>query len=312
MDKLLPSLGALSLGGGLVICLLALLSRLSRTRYAARWRCWVWVLLCLRLAVPMSLSLPGTGDVSAPIQLPTPNITEFFVSPPPTAVPTPDVSVPEDAPPTQGGPATSGSVTQPNVPAVPGTQKEPAVHLSPQQAAGILWAAGCAGMLGWFVLAHLRFVSYLRRWSRAVEDPGVIGLYNRTGDLLKLEKRPPIRLCPGLQVPMLAGILRPTLLLPEQGLSEGELRCSMLHELTHYKRRDLALKALALWVNAVHWFNPAVWYMVRLVERDMELACDEAALEVLPPEEHGMYGKTILEAVQRLGRRAPAGERRHP
>ena len=71
------------------------------------------------------------------------------------------------------------------------------------------------------------------------------------------------------------------------------------------RRRDIWLKALALWVNALHWFNPLAWYMVRLVERDTELACDEAALNTLSPEEHAAYGQTILSAVSRLRKEAP-------
>ena len=62
---------------------------------------------------------------------------------------------------------------------------------------------------------------------------------------------------------------------------------------------------MALWVNALHWFNPFMWYMVRLVERDTELACDEEALRALPPEEHAAYGQTILSAVSRLRKEAP-------
>jgi len=83
-------------------------------------------------------------------------------------------------------------------------------------------------------------------------------------------------------------------------MGQNALSYSLLHELTHYKRRDIWLKTLALLVNAVHWFNPFMWYMTRLVERDTELACDEAALKLLPAEEHSAYGTTILDAVERL------------
>ena len=79
-----------------------------------------------------------------------------------------------------------------------------------------------------------------------------------------------------------------------------ELGFSLLHELTHFRRRDIWLKTLALWVNALHWFNPLMWYMVRLVERDTELACDEDALRRLSPQDYSGYGQTILAAVARL------------
>ena len=99
---------------------------------------------------------------------------------------------------------------------------------------------------------------------------------------------------------MLAGLLRPAILLPPGALSGEELGFSLLHELTHYRRRDVWLKTLVLWVNALHWFNPLMWYMVRLVERDIELACDEDALRALPPQDFAAYGQTILDAVARL------------
>ncbi len=60
------------------------------------------------------------------------------------------------------------------------------------------------------------------------------------------------------------------------------------------------LKSLCLLVRSIHWFNPAVWYMAHLIERDTELGCDEEALRHLPPEEHAAYGETILHAVERL------------
>ena len=95
---------------------------------------------------------------------------------------------------------------------------------------------------------------------------------------------------------MLAGLLQPVLLLPE-GRASGELlHYALLHELTHYRRRDIWFRALLLWVRAVHWFNSLVWLMARAVERDTELACDEGILSRLPPEERGNYGRAILEA----------------
>ena len=58
--------------------------------------------------------------------------------------------------------------------------------------------------------------------------------------------------------------------------------------------------ALALWVRALHWFNPLVWLTARAMDRDIELSCDESALKHLPPAEHAAYGRTILSAVSAL------------
>lgn len=72
MEEYLLDLLAVTLGGGLAILLLLILERVGRLRYAARWRCLAWLLLCLRLAVPMPI-LPETVDVlPAPIRVEVP------------------------------------------------------------------------------------------------------------------------------------------------------------------------------------------------------------------------------------------------
>lgn len=133
-----------------------------------------------------------------------------------------------------------------------------------------------------------------------MRDADTIRMYNLLGDQLKLDRRPNLRTCGGLGAPMLAGLFHPVILLPEDSPAGDSMRYALLHELTHYKRKDIWLKTLVLITNIIHWFNPLMWYMVRLVERDTELACDEAALRRLPPEEHAAYGRTILNAVERM------------
>ena len=58
-------------------------------------------------------------------------------------------------------------------------------------------------------------------------------------------------------------------------------------------------------MRVIHWFNPLVWLMAAAIERDTELACDEASLTQLPQAEHAAYGRTILAAAQRV-KNAPA------
>ena len=69
MREFLFTLTGLTLGGSAAVCLLALAGRSTRARYGARWRCLAWLLLCLRLAVPLPL-LPDRPAQQAPIQLP--------------------------------------------------------------------------------------------------------------------------------------------------------------------------------------------------------------------------------------------------
>lgn len=297
MTDFLFHLGALSLGGGLVGLVLMAAGLLTRSRYAARWRCWGWLLLCLRLAIPFPFSFPNV-QVRAPIQISSPSLERPSELPFTAGRPFQNAAQSPVSPTgSSDGESTSPSVSSSQNSAAPQDSK-PTIYFS-QILAGV-WLLGGAGILAWNLTGHWRLKRFLKRWASPVQDYRILPLYNAMGDELDLDRRPRLMICPGLSAPMLAGLLHPMLLLPEQPLSPKELEYALLHELTHYRRRDIWLKALSLWVRAVHWFNPLVWLMDRAIERDTELSCDEAVLRHLPPEEHAAYGKTILSAVERL------------
>ena len=281
MTEFLVRLAGLTLGGGAAILLLLLLARLTGRRYGARWRCWIWLLLALRLAVPVPL-LPNRPAQTAPIQLTAPRDPVIYHYTPMAAE--------------TGQGQTPPAVTPPAGTAADAAAPAEGFSLTLGQVLFVLWLAGGLAVLGWNGLSHLRFRRWLARWGRPVESPELLRAYNALGDALGLNRRPRLAVCPGLEVPMLAGLFRPALLLPEGQVSGELLHYALLHELTHYRRRDIWLKALMLWVCAVHWFNPLVWLMARAVERDTELACDEGAAGRLPAGERAEYGRAILEA----------------
>ena len=297
MNSFLLTLGGLTLGGSAAILLLALAGRLTRTRYGARWRCWVWAVLCLRLALPLSLF--PQGQERAPVQVDIPAGGLVIQNPGPSGRPQNEVTPPPSSQiPSSGGDASGEEAAPPaeepqeSAPSLPFPAVTPALVLT------LLWGLGAAGVLVWELAAHLRFLRWLRRWAAPEADSSVIRAFNRTGDSLKLSRRPALLRCPGLPTPMLAGLFRPVLLLPRDMAGDG-LEFALLHELTHLRRRDIWLRALALWVRALYWFNPLCWLMSRLISRDTELACDEEVLGRLPPEEKEAYGRTILSASAR-------------
>ena len=299
MSQHLLTLGALTLGGSAAVAALVLAGRLTAGRYGAKWRCWAWLLLCLRLALPLPL-LPQ-GRTQAPIQVDTPALQAPVVpslsqAGDGSAPPSPDNSQESPAPPDGSQNTAPGTYagTSPQV------RPKTGPSVGPEQLLSAVWLTGTAAMLLWNAAAHLRFLSYLRRWSSPVTQGDVIQLFNRLGDQLELDRRPRLLACRGLRVPMLAGVIRPAILLPQGTITGETLGFSLLHELTHFRRRDIWLKTLAMWVNALYWFNPLMWYMVRLVERDTELACDEDALRRLTRADHAAYGQTILNTAASL------------
>ncbi len=304
MEQVLLTLGGLTLGGSAVVVLLAWTGR-SKGRYGARWRCWGWLLLCLRLALPLPL-LPQV-QFPAPIRMEIPAPSTVT----PAAPPTVEAAVsPPPVPPAQE-PGQPGLSAPPEGPAA-SVEPRPAPGPDPVRLLFTLWLLGAGGVLAWDLAAHLRFLSYLRRWAVPVTDGAVIAAYDRLGDRLALRRRPRLLVCQGLQVPMLAGVLRPAILLPREPIAGEALDLALLHELIHYRRRDVWRKLLAVWVNALYWFDPLMWSMVRLMERDGELACDEEVLSRLPAGARAAYGQTILDAAARLQGGRQKGQKGDP
>ncbi|HEX7139028.1 MAG TPA: M56 family metallopeptidase [Vicinamibacterales bacterium] len=108
---------------------------------------------------------------------------------------------------------------------------------------------------------------------------------------------------PLVEAPALHGVFRPTLLLPDgmrDTFGEDELRHVVLHELAHLRRHDVAVNWLLNALQAVHWFNPLVWWAVERIAEERELACDELALSCLQTNERLGYGRTILKLLERF------------
>lgn len=281
MNNFLTGLAALSLGGAIAIGLGALIRHFALSRYAAKWRCLVWLVLCLRLLIPFSL---WSTAARHPISIPAPENKSVYQ-------------------PTETVPEQTESAALPETVPEAGKQAEvqstrPAVRL--YDVLGIIWIAGAAAVILWAAGSHIRFCAYLRRWGQPVTDESTLRIYGELAEKMELRKPPELKICAGLNAPMLAGIFRSTVLLPETAIDGQSLRHTLLHELTHFKRKDIWLKTLVLLVCAIHWFNPMVWYLSHMISRDTELACDEDLLRFLPEEEYTAYCNTILNSVNQI------------
>ena len=219
MTERLSAMVTLTIGGSMAVCVLTLTARLSRARYAARWRCWVWVLLCLRLAVPISFQLPEQVEAQRPIQIPAPTDAVIYTyeaveqQPHQTVTPQPEVILPVNPP-------MDEDITPSQNDFVTVSKREITLY----EVVTVVWIAGVIGMLSWYFFSHLRFLRYLRRWGAPVLNDQTIRLYNNLGDQLKLHRRPNLCLCTGLGAPMLVGLFYPKLLLPEGDMEDDDYK----------------------------------------------------------------------------------------
>ena len=164
---------------------------------------------------------------------------------------------------------------------------------APQPSApGLSWemALGLAWLAVGLALA-VRYVWSWRRTRRAVA--GAIPLERDDPRYVPLPPCARLREGPMEGAPLTFGAVRPTVVL-SPGLEGDELECVLAHEGVHAARRDnLWHYAMAL-ALAVYWWDPAVWLMSRLLRRDIELACDRAALNKLGAERRADYAQALV------------------
>lgn len=106
-----------------------------------------------------------------------------------------------------------------------------------------------------------------------------------------------------ITTPLTYGVARPVILLPEDmDWTDGQgLSYVLCHELTHIRRFDALTKLLLTAAACLHWFNPAVWVMYVLANRDLELSCDEAVVRRLGPNKRGAYAAVLIRMEERRG-----------
>lgn len=97
-----------------------------------------------------------------------------------------------------------------------------------------------------------------------------------------------------VSAPAVYGVFRPRIVLPRQ-YPPPQLHCILLHERAHVKRRDNLRRLLAVYTACLHWFNPLAWLFLSAYLKDLELACDEAALRCSDAAERKEYAKTLLQ-----------------
>ena len=83
--------------------------------------------------------------------------------------------------------------------------------------------------------------------------------------------------------------------------TNDELELIFKHELTHLKRFDIWYKLLLVASNTVHWFNPFVYIMRKLANRDIEYTCDDIVTRNLSLSQRKEYSRVILKTMERGG-----------
>lgn len=161
----------------------------------------------------------------------------------------------------------------------------------------IVWIMGAILLLGYVVLVHLH--------SRRTYQNAVLLSESRLSKL-PFSRTLFVRTSANVEAPFTYGVVHPVILLPEHLCMAGEgLDYVIAHELAHARHWDTLKKWLLTISLCVHWFNPLVWAMYILANRDIELSCDESVVRSFGVQQKACYASVLIDMQEALNMRTP-------
>jgi bla regulator protein blaR1 len=188
----------------------------------------------------------------------------------------------------------------------PDSASQRSIRLLASRAAPLAWLCGSVLLCGIAIGRGSEIHRRLRRTSSVPCDE-VLTLVEQISDRIGL--RHGTRVCATSTDigPMVIGIRRPTVYLPEtllQQLRPPQLEAMLTHELAHVRRRDTWVAALQLAAQTLWWFHPVVWWMNRQLVRERERCCDEEVVVNLQGK-RAQYARSLLNVLEAKHRLEP-------
>ena len=260
------SLFQMSVAGGVLILFIVVIRALAIHRLPKTTFLALWMIAALRLLLPFSIPLPFNIHIGLDVfsdvvqELPSGNIAS---------------TLPGDSPPSYDiGTAVPSPATE---------------HISTFE---ILWLVGVLLLALYFSISYLRSMRkfrmsvpdntpYIREWLNAHQIVRPIEV--RSSDLISS--------------PLTYGILHPVILLPKKldRNDQAALKYVLTHEYVHIRRFDAITKILFAAVLCIHWFNPLVWVMYVLANRDIELSCDAWVIRMMGEKNRSSYALMLIK-----------------
>ena len=152
-------------------------------------------------------------------------------------------------------------------------------------------------------LHSLNYVRSIKRSALPLQNQQVKTIYYDCLKELKISHQVPVYSTAFLKSPVLIGIIHPRIYIPIHLISElnpDDMRFMLLHELQHYRHKDTFIGFLMVISNILYWFNPFVWYTLKEILCDREIACDSAVLQMISADEYQAYGTTLINFAEKI------------
>ena len=165
-----------------------------------------------------------------------------------------------------------------------------------------IWIVGILAMIILVIKSSLRLRN-LEKSALPLQNKEVRILYHHCLEEMGIHRDIPVYSTAFLKSPIIVGLLKPCIYLPIHLISdynESDMRYMLLHELQHYKHKDAIASYLMNLTGVIYWFNPLVWYALKEMRNDREVACDTSVLKMLEEDAYEGYGNTLINFAEKV------------
>ncbi len=279
MNEFMKILLSLSVSGTLLLLLILGLKPLYKSRFSKRWQYYIWIIVALRFLLPFT---PDTTIVGSLFEKPG---TTVITNEIPTS---PNVPAPAN---------TDNSKTEP-IQAdrdIAAAMREP---FNRYVCLFFIWSVFALVLFVRKITIYQGFIQYIKAGSTEVSDIKTLNLLSDCEEKLNIKTRVELSRNPLIASPIMIGFFRARIVLPACELDDKEWSYIFVHELIHYKQRDMFYKWLIQIVVCAHWFNPFVYLLEKEVNKSCELSCDEKVISILDDKARREYGDTLISFLQ--------------
>lgn len=155
----------------------------------------------------------------------------------------------------------------------------------------VIWLAGLLLCFGFFAVSYIKCYREFR-FSLPVEND----ILEAWKEKHPLKRSLSIRQTETIAAPLSYGVICPVILMPKNTEWKNiyQLRYVLEHEYVHIRRLDMLTKLIMIAAVCIHWFNPLVWVMYILFNRDLELSCDETVVRRFGMDIKSVYATALI------------------
>ena len=196
-------------------------------------------------------------------------------------------------------PNTSGAVNQMNDFALSVSRETPSII-------GLIlcgiWLVGILAMT-LLVIKSVSRLNAIKKSALPLQNKDVRILYHNCLKEMKIKRNIPVYSTAFLKSPVIVGLFNPRIYLPIHLISDfnaADIRYMLLHELQHYRHKDALASYLMNFFGILYWCNPCVWYALKEMRNEREVACDTSVLKLLDESDYEDYGNTLINFAEKV------------